>query len=57
MENLRTALLEWDLIPEETIGGGNCFFRVVSRMMYTSDEFHQMVRNQAIERVNYYVED
>ena len=57
MENLRTALLEWDLIPEETIGDGNCFFRAVSRMMFTSDEFHQMVRNQAIERVNDYVED
>ena len=57
MENLRLALLEWDLIAEETIGDGNCFFRAVSRMMYTSDEFHQMVRNQAIERVNDYVED
>ena len=34
---------------EETAGGGNCFFRAVSRMVYASDEFYLNLRSQALE--------
>ena len=34
---------------EETAGGGNCFFRALSRMVYESDEFYLNVRSQVVE--------
>ena len=36
---------------------GNCFFRAVARMVYADDDYHFMVRRQAIERIQDYPED
>ena len=54
---LRERLLEFNLVPVETIGDLNCFFRAISRLVYGSDEYHIMVRKQAVERVSDYPED
>ena len=49
LDNILGSCLEnYNLGIEETRGDGNCFFRGVSRMVYTSDEHHLHVRSQAI---------
>ena len=45
---LRERLLEFDLVPVEKIGDG--------KLVYGSDEYHIMVRKQAVERVSDYPE-
>ena len=56
VSSLRNRLLEFDLVPVETIADGNCFFRAISRLVYGSDEYHLMVRRQAVEHVSDYPE-
>ena len=46
---LRMRLNDYNQEMEETAGGGNCFFRAVSRMVYGSDEFYLNLRSQALE--------
>ena len=52
MELLVQRLSDFGLMPQETIGDGNCFFRAVSSMLYTTDEHYDLIRQQAVERVN-----
>ena len=51
MNILRERLLEFDLLPVETIGDGNCFFRAISRLVYGTGKQHFDVREQAVEEV------
>ena len=46
---LQLRLNDYNLEMEETAGDGNCFFRAVSRMVYTSDEFYLNVRSKVVE--------
>ena len=46
---LQMRLNDYNLEMEETAGDGDCFFRAVSRMVYTSDEFYLNVQYQAVE--------
>jgi len=57
MELLRTRLAAFDMHPEETLGDGNCFFRAISKMMYGDDQYHYLIRKQAVKRMADYPQD
>ena len=48
---LNEHLQAWDLAPVETAKDGNCFFSVVSQMIYSTDEYHHLIRIQALEHL------